>query len=401
VAQLMLLALVLYWGSVALLGWVYVAYPLLALVYGRIKPVRIAEQSAWPALVSVGLAVHDGAGQIGERVADILAQSTPFALEVIVASDGSDDETARIIAATSAIDPRVRLLELPRSGQSAAQAAIFTAARGDVVILTDLETRFAPGCLEALVGPMRDPQVGCSTGVLRWRFDEATATARHEGLYWRYEQAVRRWENRAGWLTAATGALLAVRRSLYRPVPAHASLDQMLPLIARDNAQRVVIARSAIGSDRGTVGLREQFLSRMRIATQGIEANLRMSLRITPWRRPGSFLALWSHKLLRWATPYLALLAALDGSYLALGGESVLYWLLAALAVIGAVLAVIGFVATKLRRPLPLPIPLASFALTVAVVNAAFALAWLNVLSRRPISAWENGGTHIAEESAS
>lgn len=388
--------LVLFWLSIGLIAWVYFAYPAMAMIYGRIRPVRITEQSDWPALVTVALAVHDGADQIGERVADILAQATPFALEVIVASDGSADQTTRIVERASAADARVRLLKLDRSGQSAAQAAIFGAARGDVVVLTDLETRFAPGCLEALVGPLRDPSVGCSTGVLRWRYNVTSDTARHEGLYWRYEQIVRRWENRAGWLTAATGALLAVRRSLYRPVPTHASLDQMLPLIARDNAQRVVIARSAIGSDRGTAGLDEQFISRMRIATQGIEANLRMSLRITPWRRPGSFLALWSHKLLRWATPYLGALAALVGVFLALNGESALYWLPAVLAVVGVLLAVIGLAARRVGRPLPL----AGFALTIAAVNAAFALAWLNVLFRRPVSAWEQRGATAAEGAA-
>ena len=174
-----------------------------------------------------------------------------------------------------------------------------------MVVLTDIETRFAPGCLEALLRAFADARVGCTTGVLNWHYDQETQTARHEGLYWRYEQTVRSWESSAGWLSAATGALLASRKGLYRPVPAHASLDQMLPLIARQAGRLVVTVSAAAGSDRGTAGPREQFWNRARIATQGIEANLRMMLRIPPWRRPGSFLAIWSHKLLRWATPSL------------------------------------------------------------------------------------------------
>ena len=202
----------------------------------------------------------------------------------------------------------MRVLDLPRGGQSAAQSAIFEAARGEIVVLTDLDTRYEPGTLEQLVAPFADDRVGCTTGVLRWHYDRRTPTAYHEGTYWRYEQRVRAWESRSGWLAAATGALLACRRALFRPIPAHASLDQMLPLIAREAGLYVIARPQAIGMDQGTFGLGDQFRSRTRIATQGIEANLRMATRITPWKRPGTALAIWSHKLLRWATPFLAAL---------------------------------------------------------------------------------------------
>ena len=104
-------------------------------------------------------------------------------------------------------------LALPRGGQTATQAALFDAARGEVVVLTDAETRFAPGCLAALAEALRDPRVGCATGRLEWRDEGATATSTQEGLYWRYERRVRELESRAGVLTAVTGALLAVRAS--------------------------------------------------------------------------------------------------------------------------------------------------------------------------------------------
>ncbi len=373
------------WGSLALLTWVYFGYPLLAATWARLRPAARLEEGAWPALVSVGVAVHDGADQLRQRLANVLEQAPPFTIEIIVASDGSTDATRQIARSLAATDERIKVLDLPRSGQSAAQMAVFDAARGEVVVLTDIETRFAPGCLAALVAPFSDPRVGCTTGILSWRYGQATSTARHEGLYWRYELAVRAWESRAGWLSAGTGALLAVRRSIYRPVPAHASLDQMLPLIARESGKLVLVAPGAVGTDRGTVSLADQFAGRTRIATQGIEANLRMSLHIPPWRRPGSFLAIWSHKLLRWATPFIAMLAVLGGIALWLDGRSVAYLLPAGLIVLGGLLALVGYLAHRIGRN----VPLTSFALTILVVNLAFALAWLNVLARRRVGAWE------------
>jgi cellulose synthase/poly-beta-1,6-N-acetylglucosamine synthase-like glycosyltransferase len=362
-----------------------VLYPLLARVYGAIRPVRLAATDRVPGLVTVGLAVHDGAHEIGDRIANIVGDVVPFALEVVVVSDGSTDATGEMVRRLASQDARIHLLEVSRRGQSAAQSAIFEGAHGDVVVLSDVETRFSPGCLAALVAPLADPRVGCVTGILRWHWDMRTATARDEGLYWRYEQAVRAWESRAGWLSAGTGAMLAVRRSLFRPAPANASLDQMLPLYSRQSGHLVVLAADAVGSDRGTASLAEQFRSRLRIATQGIEANLRMSRYIAPWRQLGTFASMWSHKILRWATPFFVLLAVVSGAWLWLAGASALFLVPALVTLAVAVLALVGYLGLSAGRH----VRLTGLALTIATVNIAFSLAWLNVIVRRPMGAWE------------
>ncbi|MEX2546808.1 MAG: glycosyltransferase [Chloroflexota bacterium] len=376
---------ILFWAPLLLLAWVYVLYPLVALAMSRLRPVRLVAGDRRPKLVTVGIAVHDGAPEIEDRLADVFAQSPPFELEVIVASDGSTDGTVAAVERYAAADPRVRLIDLPRVGQSAAQSRIFAAASGEVVVLTDVQTRYAERCLEELVAPFADDRVGCTTGILRWQYDRRTQTAYHEGLYWRFEQRVRAWESRAGWLAAGTGALLASRRSLFRPVEAHASLDQMLPLIARE-ANLLVLARPlAVGIDRGTMSLVDQFRSRTRIATQGIEANLRMAMRITPWRRPGTALTIWSHKLLRWATPWLAAIAAAAGGALFAGGEPAWFLVPAAAAVVLGLAATVGYIGWRVGKPLPI----VGFALTIAAINLAFTVAWVNVLLRRRVGTWE------------
>jgi cellulose synthase/poly-beta-1,6-N-acetylglucosamine synthase-like glycosyltransferase len=376
-----------FWAASAALAWVYLGYPLAALVAGRLRPARVRrdDRGAPVTRVTVGIAAYQAQPLIEGRIRNVFQEPVDFELEVIVASDGSNDELPRTVERLALDDSRIRLLDLPRGGQAAAQSAIFEAAGTEVVVLTDAETRFAPGCLAELVAPFADARVGCTTGVLSWHYDRSTDTARQEGLYWRYEQLVRRWESRAGWLTAGTGALLAVRRECYRPVPAHASLDQMLPLHVHEQGRLVLAVPTAVGIDRGASDVGEQFHSRVRIATQGIEANLRMAPRLTPWRRPGAFLGIWSHKLLRWATPWLALIAIVAATGLVLQGRSPLYLLpLAALGALG-VLAVSGALAARRGRRLPL----AGFATAFVVVNAAFGLAWLRVLARRRVGSWQ------------
>ena len=384
-----MLPTVLFWTSVAALGWVYVGYPVLVAILARWRPVALYATEPTPTL-SVAIAVHDEAAHIAERIDDVRAQAAAGApvIEVLVGSDGSTDATDEVVARLAAADPRIHLLSLPRGGQTPTQAAMFAAARGDVVVLTDAETRFAPGCLAAMAEALRDPRVGCATGRLEWRDEAATATSAQEGLYWRYERRVRELESRAGLLTAVTGALLAVRRSAYRPVPPTASMDHLLPLYVREAGGLVVYVPAAVATDRPISGLREQFRNRTRTATRGIRSNLSMAGRLAPWRHPRAALAIWSHKLLRWATPWLVLAAFAAGAMEAAGG-SVAATVVVGTIILGAVAAALGQVlASSGRRP---PSPLA-FARAFAIVNLAFARAWVDVLRGRRIAAWSGLG---------
>jgi cellulose synthase/poly-beta-1,6-N-acetylglucosamine synthase-like glycosyltransferase len=379
------LAQVVFWGSLGALLWVYAGYPILVGIGARIAPVRLRLTDPPPAL-TIAIAVHDEADHIADRIADAFAQELSGArlAEVIVGSDGSTDGTDAIVRELALAEPRLRLLPLPRGGQTATQNALFEAATADVVVLTDAETRFEPGCLAALAEPFRDPRVGCVTGRLEWRDEGATATSANEGLYWQYERLVRDLESRAGFLTAVTGALLAVRRSSRRPVTATASMDHLLPLYVREQGGLVVYVPGALATDRPISGLREQFRNRTRTATRGIRANLSMVGRLAPWRRPRAAVAIWSHKLLRWATPWFLAAAGVAGLVLGTTG-SPLYLVVPVLIVAGLVAAAGAHLVIGAGRRPPRA---AAFARAFAVVSAAFALGWVNVLRGRRIDVW-------------
>jgi cellulose synthase/poly-beta-1,6-N-acetylglucosamine synthase-like glycosyltransferase len=375
----------IFWAASAGLAWTYLGYPALLFVLSRVRPI-VLRASADPPSVSVAIAVHDEEATIAARIEDALAQDQDgYSLtEVLIGSDGSDDATERVVRSLAARDARVRLLARRRAGQTVTQHALFEAATGQVVVLTDAETRFGPGCLSALVAPLRDERVDCTTGRLEWRDADATATASNEGRYWRYERAIRELESAAGLLTAVTGALLAVRRSAYRPVPPTASMDHLLPLYVRERGHLVVYVRGAWATDRPISGIREQFRNRSRTATRGIAANLSMARRLAPWSHPGAALAIWSHKLLRWATPWLTAIAVLAAIGLVAGGAPV-YAAVPIAASIGVALALAGqLIAARGRRP---PAVLA-FARAFAVVNVAFAVGWLNVARGRRLATW-------------
>jgi cellulose synthase/poly-beta-1,6-N-acetylglucosamine synthase-like glycosyltransferase len=372
----------LFWGAMALLAWVYAGYPLLAAVVGRIHPFRLTIGPVERPLVTVGIAVHDAAAELEARVANVLDQQGPFDIDLIVASDGSTDGSVALLERLAMSHPNVRVLDLPRGGQTVAQQAIFERARGSIVVLSDAETRFTPGCLAQLIEPFGDPRVGCATGRLEWLDGERTETSQNEGAYWRYEQLVRRLESRAGWLTAVTGAVLAIRRDLYREVPAHASMDHLLPLYVREAGFTVLAVSGAVATDRPTFGRLAQLRNRTRTATRGIRANLSMAGRLT-LRRPSAALAVWSHKLLRWATPLLGALALAAAAVLVWGGSTLYLIPIAVTGIIG-LLAVLGLVLADARRaPAWASLPLA-----IVVVNLAFLIGWINLLRGHRIGPW-------------
>jgi cellulose synthase/poly-beta-1,6-N-acetylglucosamine synthase-like glycosyltransferase len=375
----------IFWLATALLVWVYAGYPLVVAAIAQLRPVRLQTIAPAPDL-SVVIAAHNEAGQIAERIANVFAQHGGSALltEVIVASDGSTDAMDAIVAEIAQTEPRLHLLRVPRGGQTAAQHAAFETSVGAVVVLTDAETRYEQGCLSRLSDVFRDPRVGCATGRLEWRNEQATATAENEGTYWRYERRIRDLESRAGLLTAVTGALLAVRRSAYRPVPNTASMDHLLPLYVREQGGLVLYVPGAIANDRPISGLREQFRNRSRTATRGIAANLSMIRRLNPVRHPGAAFAIWSHKLLRWATPWLCGVAAMSAGLLAVTGTGS-YAIVPALACVAVGAGVVGDVVAKRGRRPPRALALAR---ALLVVNAAFARAWVNVLVGNQIETW-------------
>ena len=141
---------------------------------------------------------------------------------------------------------------------------------------------------------------------------------------------------------------------------------------------------SKLPIDRPISGLREQFRNRARTATRGIDANLSMVGRLAPWRHPRTALAIWSHKLLRWATPWWVVAAGVSSTLLALGGR-VGYGIVPLGIALAAAAAVTAHLISRTGRKPPRPL---AFARAFAVVNLAFGLAWLNVIRGRRIEAW-------------
>lgn len=338
---------VLFWISAALVLYVYAGYPCLVAAWARLvdrQPRRAPFASGcWPS-ISIVIAARNEARRLPARVANLLAQDYPGDREIIVVSDGSTDRPAD---ALSAFGPSVRLIELPPGGKPAALNAGVAAARGDVLVFADARQRFAPGSLIALVENLSDPSVGGVTGELILDCEESTdadsRVGEGIGLYWRYEKSMRRNESRVWSTLGATGAIYAIRRSLWHPLPAAALLDDVLaPMRIVLAGSRVVFDDRARAFDRASDDAAAETRRKKRTLAGNYQILAQEPRLLLPVANP-VWLQYISHKVGRLVVPW-ALMALLISSVVlagsgaiyavALGAQMVFY----ALAVAGAAL---------------------------------------------------------------
>jgi biofilm PGA synthesis N-glycosyltransferase PgaC len=247
----------LFWVSVAFVVYVYVGYPVLLAIWSRVatRPVRTGlplDGRDFPT-VSIVVAAHNESGRLPARVKNLEEQQYPKPIEIIVVSDGSTDDT---VAALAPFSERIRVIDLPRGGKPLALNAAVAAARGDIVLFADARQRFAPDATLALVSNFADPDVGAVTGELildceLHAADTDSAIADGVGLYWRHEKWLRRHESRVSSTLGATGAIYAMRRALWTPLPAETLLDDVLaPMRVVLGGKRVVYEERARAFDR-------------------------------------------------------------------------------------------------------------------------------------------------------
>jgi cellulose synthase/poly-beta-1,6-N-acetylglucosamine synthase-like glycosyltransferase len=350
----------LFWACVGLLAYTHLGYPLLLAVLRRLPGLRHGNAAAPGELPSVRLvaAAHDEEDVIGNWVAQALALDYPEdRLRVAVACDGCTDHTPTRAREAGAHD----VLELERGGKVAALNAAVDEAQEEVLAFADANATWAPDALRLLVRALEQPGVGYACG--RVGFVAAPGATNEEGLYWRYEMAVRRMESELGGITAGNGAINAVRRQAYIPLHPTRGQDISLPFELAKRGWRSVYEPAARASEPMAPTIEGEFRRKRRMMAGAWNTILRTSLLSPRGYRPLYALQIYSHRLLRYTTPILHALAL--GANLALLGEGALYTatLIAQLALIAAAL---------LGGPLPLrPLLIARYYGAVTVASAA------------------------------
>jgi cellulose synthase/poly-beta-1,6-N-acetylglucosamine synthase-like glycosyltransferase len=330
-----------FWVSVGLLVWTQLGYAAALALAARVLPGASSRErqrtrrrppaagapktesaSSQPPDLSLIVAAHDEASVIEAKVGNALALDYPRErLELIVACDGCADDTAALARRAGAD----LVLELPRGGKIRAQDAAVQRARGEIVAFSDANALWEPDAALVLVSAFDDPRVGYACGQVRFvqaaNGADAGATPNQEGVYWRYELAVRALESRLSSITAGNGAIYATRRDSYVVVDPVMGHDLSLPFNTVKRGLRAVYVPGARATEKMVPSLAGEFARKRRMMSHTWAIVLRGGMLSPRGYPPGYALMILSHRVLRYSTAALHVLAlAANVALVALGG---------------------------------------------------------------------------------
>lgn len=368
----------IFWLCLLLPVYAWLGYPLLLAVAGLFVRKKPLEEGP-PLSVSVIIAAHNEQRHINEKLRTLLAQDYPASkLQIILASDGSTDGT--VAAAQAVNDPRVQVLDLPRVGKAGALNAALEHAENDILVFTDADNQWACDTLGKLLAPLSDPEVGACGGHMIIP-KPGYALSVGDSLYRHYEAWLRDSENRIGCMVSADGALLALRRELFEPVPAEVNDDFFLSTCAPVAGKRIVYVQDATVLDQGVDEAGKQYRRRLRVTVGGLQSLAHRRALMNPLRHGFYALALISHKLIRRLAPVLLLPLLLSNLLLWNAGAFYNWMLIAQLLAYGV--GVLGLLDRAGR--LPKPFRLAGF---VLVTMAGMSVGLWQFLSGQRYSLW-------------
>ncbi len=371
--------------ALALMAYTWVAYPLLLGALRLIR--RFRPQPKTGALdpdpfVSIIIPVHNEQDRIAAKLENCLQLNYPQdRLEIIVVSDQSTDATEEIVHEYLTRDARIRWLPSGRrAGKSGVQNLAAAEARDGILFFTDANTTMGPQILRIMIDDLSDPAVGLVTGTVHLG-DPEDAVAKGQGFYWRYELFLRVAESDLGILATASGQAMAVRKELFRPLPACYGDDCILPLDVRLQGRRVVQDQAAIVFDTMPHSIQGELRTRIRMTARNWAGTLARPAILNPLRFPFTAASLVSHKLLRWLTPFFLAIALLSNLGVAFAGRGVvLCWLQIAFYLS----AFVGWQLTRTQRPAGV----FGYSFSFCLANVGFLLGMVKAFRNQKIVAY-------------
>ncbi len=347
------MATVVFWTCCLVLTYVYVFYPILVRLLASRFGKPWGRSDRLPS-VTIIVTAYNEEKSLPAKFENLSALNYPTELvNILVASDASSDSTDEIAASYDPV--RVRILRVEgRLGKTACQNAAAEAASGEVLVFTDATTRLHPDALKHLVENFADSNVGCVGGRLIYVTDVENITGRGGEMYWSYELKVRAAESLLGSLIGVSGCLYAVRKEAYRTIHPTLISDFVVAMKMQEQHLRTILAPNATCFEATLERGNLELSMRVRVAIRSLNALMRERRFLNPFKYGRFAWQLWSHKVLRYASP-LFWLGALAANFTLVAAEpySPYLALLAAQAAL-LVAGIVGFLLQGGRRELGL-----------------------------------------------
>jgi cellulose synthase/poly-beta-1,6-N-acetylglucosamine synthase-like glycosyltransferase len=309
----MLTLKVLFWICLILVFYTYLGYGMLLwllvsikrLVYGKPKKQELPTGDELPEVTLMICAYNEQ--DIVESKMQNTHQIDYPKLKVVWVTDGSNDQTNDYLAKYHDVEV---IYSPERRGKTAALNHGLALVQSELVVMTDANTMLNPESIQEIVRCFMDPKVACVAGEKRVAArHEGQAAAESEGLYWKYESTLKRWDGELYSAMGAAGELCAIRRSLYEPMPENALLDDfVMSLRMVDKGYKIAYTSEAYAMEYGSANLEEESKRKRRIAAGGLQSIWWLRSMLNPLHQPVVAFQFISHRVLRWSITPIALL---------------------------------------------------------------------------------------------
>jgi cellulose synthase/poly-beta-1,6-N-acetylglucosamine synthase-like glycosyltransferase len=379
----------LFWGSVIAIFYTYLGYILLLICYGALRRRRVQKASITPSM-SLIIAAYNEEHSLAKKLENSLHLDYPAdALEIIVASDGSDDRTNSIVKDYALYG--VRLLALPRKGKMIAVDEAAANARNEILVFSDANALFDSQALRKIARNFADTQVGgvCGNQIYvsseKRDSEKRDSVAQGEQIYWNYDKWLKQLETLTGSIVSADGSVYAIRRELYE-TPASFSVTDDFAISTAVVAQgyRLVFESEAIAYEEPTASAKREFNRKVRIINRGLRGIMLRKKLLNPVRYGFYALILFSHKLLRRLVPIFLLILFITS--IILSPHSAFYFgmSVAQASFYGVALASFALRNTRLGQQKMFCLPL-----FYCLANVAALVAIVKLLAGKRIERWQ------------
>lgn len=379
----MLFWILVFWISVGVIMYSYVGFSLLLMVVGKLFARKVAKKDITPS-VSLVIAAYNEANGIADKIENSLALDYPKdKLQIIVASDGSDDGTDAIVERYA--DKGIQLFSFPRRGKIFALRDSVEKATGEILVFSDANTMYDQQAIRKLAANFADPEVGGVNGNQK-HIKEKTKDNAGEGesLYWNYDKWLKESETLTGSIVSADGAIYAIRKSLFQMPSSTAVTDDFaISTAVVEQGYRLVYENQALAYEPPMPNAEKEFSRKVRIMNRGLRGVIMRKKLLNPFQYGFYSLTLFSHKVLRRLVPFFLIFLFIAS--LMLSGVSAFYMLAAAAQIAFYGWAIISYFlrSTAIGRRKVFYIPF-----FYCLANAAAFVAIVNLLSGKRIEFW-------------
>lgn len=369
----------LFWLSIIFILYAYMGYPLLLILLSKIRN-RPVTKGNIVSNVSFIITAYNEEKRIREKIEDTLKQDYPKdRIEIIIASDCSDDSTDKIVKSYES--QGVRLVSATeRLGKEATQKLAIDTAKGEILVFSDVATMLSSNGVKNIVRNFNDPTVGCVSSVDR--FVDPDGQISGEGAYVKYEMLLRNLEMKVNSLVGLSGSFFAARKVVCQDWASDLQSDFNTLLNSIKIGLRGVSDSESIGYYKNIIDEKKEFDRKVRTVIRGISVFMKSLSLLNPFRYGLFSWQLFSHKLCRWLVPFAMILVLVSNLFLIPHHEMYKY-----IMILQVLFYVTAFV-SSIRKILPFK-SIMKIPFYFVMANLSILVAWYRYTKGERLITWE------------